>query len=227
MNKKNLDAMFDRYIAKFDSFNENYKWAACQQFQDNWYANEPDFAKKLNNALGGLGNLTASRYDLPLPGLLLFAKQEPETVQNMFSALFTDGDLKMRIDGFRQAGYSLAKKYGNRQYVQSVAAVMDYLACWRPDEYFFYKYSEAREFADIVEFEDDWGQGANFKPEIYHRMCVELIEEMQQREDLLQVNAARFEKERMGKNRRLWPDKSLHILAHDVIFCSCAKMYNK
>lgn len=234
MNMKNLNALFDRYIAKFDTFNENYKWAACQQFQDNWYAYEPDFTKKLVNAMGthpgggGLGNLTdASVY--PFRGMVEFSKQEPDTVQEMFSALFADGDLKSRIDSFMQSSDLLNQKYGDGGwlYAQSPRSVMAYLACWKPDEYFFYKDKEARKFAEEVEFGDSWGRGTNFKPEVYHRMCNELIEVMRQREDLLRVNATRFEKESRGEKRRLWPDSSLHILAHDVIFCSFAEMYNK
>lgn len=150
-----------------------------------------------------------------------FAEREPETVRRMFSALFSEGDLKARIDCFLQDSKPLEQKYGGWRYKQSLSAVMSYLACWRPDEHFFYKYTEACEFAQIVEFEDGWGWGASFRPDVYYRMCNELIEAMWQCDELMCVNATRFEKD----NRKLWPDTALHILAYDMIYCSCADRY--
>lgn len=231
MNKKKLDDVFDWYIAKFDAFNENYKWAACQQFRDNWDINATNFANMLNLALGrhpgggGLGNLVESGRHRAFSGLLIFAENEPETVRAMFASLFSEGDLRERIERFMQDSHPLVEKYGEKDgyksYKQDIAAVMDYLACWKPDEYFFYKYTEANKFAKEVAFDGKIEQWPKFSPRVYYRMCNELIEAMRQREDLLRVNATRFTKD----SRKLWPDRSLHILAHDVIFCSCEERY--
>lgn len=236
MNKENLEALFDKYIAKFDVltnsyYDETYKWAACKQFQDNWDINAPNFSNMLKRAMGtlgggGIGNLADASVQ-SFSGLVKFAEQEPETVREMFSALFSEGDLKTRIDRFLQDSKPLEQKYGGWRYKQSLSAVMNYLACWKPDEYFFYKRKEANKFAERVEFDGKIERWPKFSPRVYRRMCNELIEAMRQREDLLRVNATRFEKELNGKNRKLWPDESLHILAYDVIYCTFADRYNK
>jgi len=238
MNTKNLNALFDRYIERFNSakfvdFDENYKWAVCKQFRDNWDINASNFADMLNNAMGtgkrkkGLWNLTNSGWQRPFPGLLKFAKHEPETVRNMFSELYAVGDLTFRIDHFIRDSKPLVEKYGERADNQTVAAVMAYLSCWKPDEYFFYKAKEARRFATYTEFDGKIKNWPDFSSRDYFRMCNELIDAMRQREDLLRVNATRFEKERRKENRSLWPDESLHILAYDMIYCTFADQYNK
>ena len=227
MDEKKLSILFSRYIAKFDVltnsyYDESYKWVACQQFKDCWEPNRSDFADMLKKALGGIGNITDAGKMRPRKGVELFAEQEPDIVRDMFLALFADGDLKTRVDRFIGSSEALVRKYGNWSNEQTPSAVMAYLACWKPDEYFFFKPREAWKFARFVGFEDDWGAASSFKPGIYCRMCNQLIEAMRQCDELMQTNKSRFVKD----GRKLWPDEALHILAYDLIFCSFSPKYN-
>lgn len=230
MDEKKLSILFDRYITRFDTltnsyYDENYKWAACQQFQDEWKPDKPGFADVLTKSLGGLKNITDSRNARPRRGMEIFAEQEPETVRNMFLALFSDGDLEKRIDRFIGDSEPLVKKYGSWVNKQTPSAVMAYLSCWRPDEYFFFKPREAWEFAKFVGFEYDWGTASSFKPDVYCQMCNQLIAVMKQCDELMRINETRFEEPKKA-GRKLWPDKAQHILAYDMIYCSFSVKYN-
>ena len=220
------DGLFRWYVDRFDVLNrdEMYKWEACQQFQDCWKPDEPDFAGMLKKALGRLSNITDAGTS-PRRGIELFAEQEPETVREMFLALFSEGDLETRINRFIRDSESLRERLGYQSYYrykQSPRSVMAYLACWKPDEHFFYKWEEAHKFAQKIGFEYEWGLGSSFKPDIYYRRCNQLIGAMRQCDELMAVNETRFSQ----NSQKLWPDKAFHILAYDVIFCTCSEMYN-
>ena len=155
MDEKKLSILFSRYIAKFDVltnsyYDESYKWVACQQFKDCWEPNRSDFADMLKKALGGLGNITDAGKMRPRKGVELFAEQEPDIVRDMFLALFADGDLKTRVDRFIGSSEALVRKYGNWSNEQTPSAVMAYLACWKPDEYFFFSREKHGSLRDLL-----------------------------------------------------------------------------
>ena len=204
------DELFRWYIEKFDILtdshnNETYKWAACQQFKNCWNPDRDDFSEMLKEALGSLGNVTDATVS-PRRSIVEIAKHEPETVREMFLALFSDGELSSRINRFIRDSEPLVTKYwqGQWRYKQTQSSVMAYLACWRPDEHFFYKPTEAKKFAKKVGFSKKWGAGASFKPETYYLMCYQLIDAMRQCDELMQTNERRFKgKEKIsGQIRR-------------------------
>lgn len=224
MDVEKVNVLLDKYVARFDALvkQEEYKWRAPQKFHDSWQPNAEDYPGMLRCAFGGLGNITDARGTSPRQGVVVFAQQEPDSVRQMFCDLFRAGNLGVRVDRFIADSDILLEKYGKWYHRQTPSAVMAYLTCWKPDEYFFFKTAEARKFASFVEFEADWGTMNSFKPEVYCDMCNQLIRIMQQHQTLLRVNKKRF----ADNGQRLWPDESLHILAYDVIFCSFAPMYN-
>lgn len=224
MDVEKVNVLLDKYVARFDALvkQEEYKWRAPQKFHDSWQPNAEDYPGMLRHAFRGLGNITDAKGTSPRQGVVVFAKQEPGSVRKMFSALFSTGDLATRVDRFIADSEVLLDKYGKWYHRQTTSAVMAYLACWKPDEYFFFKTAEARKFAEFVEFEPDWGTSSSFRPEVYCDMCDHLIAVMRQHKALLQVNEKRF----ANSGRKLWQDEALHILAYDVIFCSFASMYN-
>lgn len=93
---------------------------------------------------------------------------------------------------------------------------MAYLFLNDPDNNYLYKATQAHEFADCVEFYDDWGSGTNFKLPVYYRMCDELVAEIKNSPALLKTNQSRYE----VAKEALYPDNSLHILAFDIIYAS-------
>lgn len=93
---------------------------------------------------------------------------------------------------------------------------MTYLFLRDPEENYPFKSTQAHEFADCVEFYDDWDSGSNFKLDVYYRMCDELVAAMKAYQPLLDTNASRFE----GHETQYYKDHNLHILAFDLIYSS-------
>lgn len=231
MNHKHLKMVFENYVAKFatfntpDGINESFKWAIVKDFQDvlNLDVAEEDFADMLYRAWKTTSTLIDSNQQQPFYGMCVYAKEEPETVRSMFLDLFEDdgGDLKrrqMKIDRFVERADELHTKYAplSRLYVNNQRSAMAYLWFYDPDEYYYYKASEAKAIADCVEFYDDWGTYNSFDLEVYHRFCDEIIACMKQDKSLLDTHRSRFE----GHEAEMHPDDKLHILLVDLIFCT-------
>lgn len=159
----------------------------------------------------------------PFYALSIYAREEPEIVRSMFRELFTEdgGDLNVRqqrIQAFIAKTEELKAKYapGSWRYTNDQRSVMSYLFFHDPESNYLYKSTEAHEFADCVEFLEDWGAGANFKLDIYYRMCDELVEAMRQSPALMATNSSRYENE----EKDLYDDPNLHLLAFDMIYSS-------
>lgn len=187
MNKERFITLLNNYADKFDFLidpkgnDENYKWRAIQYFQDNFDIDVENFSDMFANATSKTLNLVNDTTQ-PLTGIIEYAKRDNEKVRTMFKALYADdgGDLsnrQKRISNFIDESEILKEKYypGSWRFTQAPRSVMAYLTLYKPDENFFYKATEAKEFADCVEFYEDWGSGSNFKLDIYHKMCNEMI----------------------------------------------------
>ena len=79
-----------------------------------------------------------------------------------------------------------------------------------------YKATQAKSFADCVEFYDDWGPMNDFKIEVFYRMCDMLVDEIKKYPALVETHMSRYE----NCDTKLHPDKNLHILAFDIIYSS-------
>lgn len=228
MNTSKLQLLFDHYIRDFERINddkndETYKWAVVQGFQDGFDLQASDFAGMLYPVWRLSENLIDNARQLPFWALVEYARSDPETVREMFAALYQDdgGDLiqrQQKIDAFIAKSEELRSKYrpDSWRYVNDQRSVMTYLFLHDPDHNYLYKSTQAHEFADCVEFYDDWGSGVNFKLEVYYRMCDQLVAEMRANPALIKTNASRYE----GDKRRLYCDDQLHILAFDMIYSS-------
>ena len=231
MNNNNLQQIFAHYIEHFDFFNnaknnENFKWEAVKAFQNFDFADTTDFAKRLSDLHSVSSVLLDSSRQFPFSAICRYVK-EPENVEivsKMFCDLFADdgGDLKARqrrIDAFIAESEKLREKYFESAglYACDQRAAMMFLFLKRPDENYPVKNTQAKEFADCVEFYDDWGTYTDFRLDTYYRMCNEITREVKNCAELLKVDATRFEGER-GDMRYSDPEK--HILTFDIIYCS-------
>lgn len=228
MNSKNLQSLFTKYIEQFEFINnqtndENYKWAIARMFQNDFDLESQNFAVMLEQIWKGTSNLIDNARQLPFFALVDYARREPETVREMFRVLFQpdDGDLKARqarIEAFLAQTEVLRMKYfpDSWKYKNDQRSVMAYLFLHDPDENYLYKSTQAHEFADCVEFYDDWGSGGNFKLDIYYRMCDELVKAMREYEPLMKTHRSRFD----GHQSEYFEDRNLHILAFDMIYTS-------
>ena len=233
MNIKNLNKVFEHYIEKFEWLNqkpepdESYKWVAVQKFQTAFDLDAPkdEFAKKLYEAWKASANLIDSSQQQPFFAIVEYARKEPERVRAMFKRLYADdgGDLKIRqekIKHFLNETDELLQKYfpSSHRYVNTQRSVMAYLWFYDPNTYYYYKATEAKYLADCVEFYDDWGTYSDFKLDVFHRFCDEVIEQLKNHTALMDTHKSRFE-----GTEPMHTDENLHILVVDIIFC--AKRY--
>ena len=119
MNKQRLSLLLNNYIKNFSliekEHRETYKWIAIEHFQRHFNIDAENFAEMLREATAKTENLIDSTTQ-PLYGMIFYAEQEPETVRNMFKALYAEdnGDLVVRqkkIDKFINDSEILRDKY--------------------------------------------------------------------------------------------------------------------
>lgn len=231
MNDNHVQQIFAHYIDKFEYINnqnhqEYYKWQITKRFRpemdDALDAPTEEFSTKLYAVKKLTSNLIDS-YTQPFHGLVKFAEHEPETVRNMFTMLF-DGNrdnLQERAQSFLTQSHALREKYYPDSYLykEDMHSVTGYLFLYDPEHNYIYKATHARDFADCVEFYDEWGTGADTRLDIYYRMCDQLVAAIKASKELLATDASRFENG-WGENPDTFhPDTEKHILAFDLIYC--------
>ena len=235
MNTKNLTKVFEHYIEKFEWLNqkpepdESYKWVAVQDFQNAFDLDVPEdeFAAMLYNAWKASANLIDSNQQQPFYALVEYARREPERVRAMFESLYADdgGNLSIRqekIKNFLEDADELLQKYfpSSHLYINTQRSVMALLWFYDPNTYYYYKATEAKYLADCVEFYDEWGTYTDFKLDVFHRFCDELIEEIKATPALMATHQSRF----AGAKKPMHEDELLHVLVFDIIYC--AHTYN-
>lgn len=165
-NKSILEKVLAQYKQDFvltQWKNENYKWKAVKQFQDNWDVNASDFSEMLSRSLEKTYNLLASANNFPKAMMSEFAKAAPEEVRAMFIALFDESrDVFERMDEFKHQSSVLLEKYGNgaAQHYQYENAISTYLWLRYPDKYYIYKFSEVKTVASELESDYQLRKGA-------------------------------------------------------------------
>ena len=165
-NKSILEKVLAQYKQDFvltQWKNENYKWKAVKQFQDNWDVNASDFSEMLSRSLEKTYNLLASANNFPKGMMSEFAKAAPEEVRAMFIALFDESrDAFERMDEFKHQSSVLLEKYGNgaAQHYQYENAISTYLWLRYPDKYYIYKFSEVKTVASELESDYQFRKGA-------------------------------------------------------------------
>ena len=229
MNKSNLLSIFKKYIGNFEILNnrennETYKWEIAEKFQS-FDVDAKDFAEMLAGMWKVSENLIDSSQQLPFYALVDFARKEPETVREMFRKLYENEFLDIKekqsvIDDFIASSEQLRQKYypNSRLYTNNQRSVMMYLFLRYPNSNYGYKASQAKSFADCIEFYDDWGPMTDFRLDVYSRMCDQIIEEIKKNDALMETHKSRFE----NTDRKLHPDENLHILTLDIIYSSQA-----
>ncbi|MCD8019036.1 MAG: hypothetical protein LUF92_05450 [Clostridiales bacterium] len=173
-----------------------------------------------------MSNLIDNKSVQPIGGILSLFKRpkEVEFVRKCFRELFSEdgGDIdarQERIESFMDKINRRIDQYesGSWKYPQNMKDVIYYLNLWRPYENYIFKSTEASDWANCVEYGDDFGSGKSFSLKKYYRMCDELLEEVKKNDAILELHKARFDREAQG----VFDDK-LHILVYDIIYCAHA-----
>lgn len=228
MNNGNLQRIFKSYIDNFESINtkhdESYKWEIAQKFQD-FDVETDDFVAMLTKMWKASENIIDSSHQLPFYALVDYATNfgEVETVREMFRNLFgqellSPTEKQERIDDFLRKSEELRMKHkpDSHLYIANQGTVMQLLFLRYPNSNYGYKASQAKSFADCIEFYDDWGPMTAFHLDVYNRMCDQVIEEIKKNEVLLETHRSRYE----NTDRAFHADEAFHILLLDIIYSS-------
>lgn len=232
MNKANLNAILTQYVERFDELNaplpgndEGYKWRAESCFKEHWDIDAAYFPDMFKDAMKETSNLIDNKTVQPIGGISMLLKQEQEVefVRECFRELFSEDDNDLnkrqeRIERFAEKMNERIDKYApcSWKYPQAINNVIYYINLWKPESNYIFKSTEAVEWANCIEFGDDFGSGQSFSLEVYYRMCDELINELPKNDELMRLHGERFARE-----ARKFDDK-LHILVYDIIYCSHA-----
>ena len=230
MNNHHLQQIIDHYITRFAELNgpgneEYYKWQIVQRFQpmmdEALTATDADFPDKLYAVKKLTSNLIDS-YTQPFNGLVEFSKKEPATVREMFVELFKVANVDVvvkqaAIQSFLDQSHRLRNKYFPDSYLfkDDLHSITAYLFLYDPDHNYLYKATHCRDFADCIEFYDDWGSGDNTRLDVFYRMCDTALAAIKQNEMLMATDASRYEID----PGNMHPDTEKHILLFDLIFC--------
>ena len=234
MNKKNLDKIIEQYINNFDYLNrseaeggadEGYKWRVISSFKRYWDIEAADFSTMLQKAMADISktNLINNSTVQPILGLINLSKMEgqAEFLREEFKKLLAedDGDIDNRGDRVNSFMDNVNERLdiklnGSWKSQQPRNAVIFYLNLWRPEDNYLFKATEAKEWADCIEYADDFGSGSNFSLRKYYKMCDELRDALNDYPELLDLNRERVAREAVGF------DDDNHLLAFDIIYCS-------
>ena len=228
MNIDHLHTIFANYIRKFDIINnrehgENYKWRVAAQFPSLMNPDSPDFVAGLKEV--SKLNLFSNKSYHPLSGLIQCVESDEKAVRSLFRALFADdgNSLTLRqrkIDAFITNANALTSKHysDNAIFQNDLRSAMGFLFFHDPERHYLYKAKQAKKFAEIVEFPDNWGRITDFKMDVYYRMCDELVEEIKKCDLLLRTTRRRYYDASGNKIEGMHPDENYHILAFDIIW---------
>lgn len=131
--------------------NESFKWKAIKQFQDNWDIEAADLPDMLTRSLAKTHSLLDYRNNFPKKMIIEFAGHDPEGVRAMFVSLFDEGkDLWERIDKFKADSLSMLQRFYKKgvQHYQDENVISVYLWLRYPDNYYIYKYREAKKVSE-------------------------------------------------------------------------------
>ncbi len=148
---------------------------------------------------------------------------EAETVREMFRNLFgqevlSPAEKQEKVDDFLRKSEELRMKHkpDSHLYIANQGTVMQLLFLRYPNSNYGYKASQAKSFADCIEFYEDWGPMTAFHLDVYNRMCDQVIEEIKKNEALLETHRSRYE----NTDRAFHADEAFHILLLDIIYSS-------
>ena len=229
MNTENLHELINRYESKLDflynsEHHELFKWKAVKTWREEWNKPESSF-------LSFAERYTAARKDFslfidnsrmhPSVGVLKLWEKEPETVEQMFRELWAGEageDIRAvqgRMDTFLDVHESLRGKYfpGNWSYKQDRHSASVYLVMNDPETHYVFKSKDAQEMARAIDFGFDIGAGRHFSLANYYRLCETIVAALREHDSLLEKHFSRL-------SDAYYYDKSLHLLAFDLMYCS-------
>ncbi len=212
--KEAVIKIIEAYKSDFDRVNseERYKWEAIEYYKKKWDINATDFAGMLGEAFKKSSNLLAAAMYYPLRMVLAYAKEEPETVRELFKVLYNENlPFTERYEMFR-AGFDKFVNEKKLNHYQDLRAISVYLTFEYPEKYFMYKYRMYKSFKDKVGYEEQASSKSDStKYENYLGLCNLVCELVKQDEALQDLSRARLD-------NLCYKDEEFHVLTHDIIY---------
>lgn len=206
--------IIEAYKADFERVNaeERYKWEAIEWYRQKWDINAEDFAGMLGEAFKKSSNLLAAAMYYPLRMVSAYAKEEPETVRELFKVLYNEKlPFSERYEMFR-TGFEKFVSPKKLNHYQDLRAISVYLTFEYPEKYFMYKYKMYKQFKEKIGYVESAAPKSDAeKYDNYIAMCNRILEFVKKDEALQEVSRARL-------NGACYKDEALHILTHDIIY---------
>lgn len=204
---------------------ESYKWGAFKHFKENYAKDFDTINDWARNIFGKADNLLTSFRYLPFDVLLDFSKPngKPHELKTLFNDLWRKDTppTKERVCSFiegaktimqtmAEEGYSDWKERKNLNTYQDAHAVSVYLSMFYPNDFYIYKYSIFKDFAQIVDFPIKSSDAIERLFE-YQELCNLVKEELKKDADLI-----KHYKNWLRKNN--YEDQNLNLLTQDFIY---------
>lgn len=234
MNIEKLREVIRKYEENYDYFNDQahdeiFKWNAVQHFQNVWFdpkANERPFPELFADARKKCSVLIDNAYVCPSSGVVKIAEKRPDEVEYLFREVLMapdGGDIDIRQDNVErfldEMDHLCRETFPTSfKYKQDRHAALCYLTLLKPDDNYIYRYSEAEEFAKHMEFGLDIGSGKAFSLKNYYILCDAVADELRSQHSLLH----KVEKRIQEHSVMYYPDKNLHLLTFDLMYCARA-----
>lgn len=154
-----MSRVLTAYKKDFNKFlwkNEQFKWKAVKQFQNNWDIDAPDFTAMLDKAFARTESLLASVHSYPLGMIKEFSKAAPEEMRAAFRNLFDESiSVVTRVEDFQKEADKMLVKYrptGNdwKSHYQNTNSISTYLWLKFPEKYFIYKSSVFKKVSELL-----------------------------------------------------------------------------
>ena len=156
-----LKEILGRYKTDFDQQwnEEKYKWEAVKCFQDNWRIDAADFLSMMKAAFAKKANLLDTNGNFPFAWIKEVSQIVPEEVRSMFASLYDEEkDVFERIEAFKLKAEDLKKRYtpDANNHFQRENPITTYLWLRYPDNYYIYKFTEARKIAVSLDLQHQY-----------------------------------------------------------------------
>ncbi|WP_026504942.1 hypothetical protein [Butyrivibrio sp. NC3005] len=233
MDQNRINQIIDHYMdvvrtGKDKDNDELNKWRICALASKAWEGHYDSFGERFAASMQEAGDMIECDNYHPVGGILLlcdprFAGKERE-VRDDFNFLLQEvGDedqIRDRMTIFMDHINSMLTRACSNAgtYMQDSKCVMTYLSVLRPQDNFFLDEDACIKFATYTGFSARF-KSKNFPVKDYYRMCRELCDVIESREDLLEMMEKRLEMEALHR-KDSWiarVDVKHHVLAYDII----------
>jgi len=241
MNRDKTNEIIDFYIDKFDKtagreHDELYKWRSAWQCSQNWNPDADDFCTMFQSCFKDSTPLLSSSFWWPDNGIVMLCDERnnhQEAVRDAFRTLTSDtgDDLNLRGENvftfINRINSLLEGRSNGKGYLQNTRSALSYLGLIDPKRDFLYKPDAAGNFADSVEFTENFSSGQAFRIDLYYKMCDELIDIIRTRPDLLEIVQRELQRqaEAFDMPHLAEIDTDCHILAYDIMYTAQAYDY--